>query len=430
LVVAVAVGLALGRFVTAGRGEGPAPGPTPVAARTTEAEVAALQDRLRRVPDDAPALTRLGVAYLARARETADPGYYAKAAEAVERSLALDPGRAATLTAAGLVALGRHDFAAALEWGRRAAEAAPDSADPLGVVFDAQVELGRYEEAVGTAQAMVDRRPSLAALARVSYVRELHGDRAGAVAAMAQAMTAGAPRAGDQASVAVLLGDLHLGGGDLAAASRAYDRALAVLPGYPPAEAGIARVAAASGDIEGAVARLEPVVRRVPSPEWAALLGDLHAALGRPAEAAAAYDLVRRLEALNQAAGVAADLELARFEADQAREPGGRPDVAVALAEAAFAQRPTVYAADALGWALRQAGRPAEALGPARAAVRLGTADALIWYHLAAVEADLGLVAEARDHLGHALALNPFLTVRDRPAALDLAERLGLEVAR
>src|SRR5207247_6239288 len=93
------------------------------------------------------------------------------------------------------------------------------------------------------------------------------------------------------------------------------------------------------------------------------------------------YDLVRTIEQLNRANGVAVDLELARFEADHAHDPGADPSAVVAMAGAALAERPTIYAEDAMGWALRQAGRPAEALPHARAAVRLGTADASLWYH-------------------------------------------------
>lgn len=126
------------------------------------------------------------------------------------------------------------------------------------------------------------------------------------------------------------------------------------------------------------------------------------------------------MEALNREAGVAVDLELARFEADHATP------AAVPMATAARDARPTVYADDTLGWALRQAGRPADALPYAQAAVRLGTADAVLWYHLAVIEADLGLLEDARTHLDRALATNPYLTVRDRPSALDLAARLGL----
>ncbi|HEV8424448.1 MAG TPA: hypothetical protein VGS14_04605 [Actinomycetes bacterium] len=43
-----------------------------------------------------------------------------------------------------------------------------------------------------------------------------------------------------------------------------------------------------------------------------------------------------------------------------------------------------------------------------------------------AVEADLGMTAPARHHLAEAFEINPYLTVRDRPAALALAGRLHL----
>jgi tetratricopeptide (TPR) repeat protein len=418
LAVAGVMGAALGRFALAGGDTAPAIPLRPAA--TTEAAVADLQSRLGAAPDDPALLARLGEAYLLRARETADPSYFSRAGQALDRSHALAPDHPATLTGLGLLALGRHDFPAALDLGRKAHALDPSSPQPLGVMADAHVELGRYDDAAETVQQMLDRRPSLASLSRASYLRELRGDVPGAITAMTQAAIAGAGSApGDLAYVETLLGDLHLGAGRLAEAEGAYRRALGRADA-PAAEVGLARVAAARGDLAGAGALLEEVTARLPQPAWLALLGDVQAALGRTADADATYDLVRQVEALNREAGVAVDLELARFEADHATP------AAVHLATAAREVRPTVYADDALGWALRQAGRPAEALPYARAAVRLGSADALFWYHLAAIEADLGHLDDARTHLDRALSTNPYLTVRDRPAALDLAARLGL----
>jgi tetratricopeptide (TPR) repeat protein len=423
--VTVLAGLLAGRFVVAGDGgEAPAARPA-VAGGGAAAEVARLQAEVRRRPGQPRLLTRLGVAYLARARETADPAWYAKAAGVLGQASKLAPADPETMVARGLLDLGRHDFRSALTWGARAARANPDLPDALGVVFDAEVELGRYQAAVATAQAMVDRKPAQGSLARVSYARELLGDPAGAVAAMVQAAAAGGSPA-DQAYVQTLLGNLHLGAGRLAPAEAAYRRALGGLPSAGLAEVGLARVAAARGDLAGAARLLEPVAGRLPLPATVALLGDVRAALGDPGAAAAQYRLVRVIERLNQANGVAVDLELARFEADHARDPGADPRRAVALARRAMAERPTIYAADTLGWALRQAGQPDRALPHARAAVRLGTRDALLWYHLAAVEADLGMTAAARRHLAEAFAISPYLTVRDQPTALALAGRLHL----
>jgi tetratricopeptide (TPR) repeat protein len=247
---------------------------------------------------------------------------------------------------------------------------------------------------------------------------------------MVQAAAASGASPSDQAYVQTLIGNLHLGAGRLAPAEAAYRRALDGVPGYGLAEVGRARVAAARGDLAGAARLLEPAATRLPLPATVALLGDVRAALGDPAAAAAQYRLVRVIERLNQANGVAVDLELARFEADHARDPAARPGRAVAMARRALAERPTIHASDTLGWALRQAGRARQALPHARAAVRLGTRDAQLWYHLAATEADLGMTATARRHLAEAFAISPYLTVRDQPAALALAGRLRLPAPR
>jgi tetratricopeptide (TPR) repeat protein len=431
LVVTVAAGLLVGRFLAAGEDGGQARTARPAAGAragtAVGAEVARLQAELRRRPGEPRLLTQLGVAYVARARETADPTFYVKAAGVLTQASRLDPGDPTTMVARGLLDLGRHDFGSALAWGTRAARANPDLPDALGVIFDAQVELGRYQAAVVTAQAMVDRKPAQGSLARVSYARELLGDPAGAVAAMVQAAAAGGDSPADRAYVQTLIGNLHLGAGRLAPAEAAYRRALDGLPGYGLAEVGLARVAAARGDLAGAARLLEPAAARLPLPATVALLGDVRAAQGDTRAATTQYRLVRVIERLNQANGVAVDLELARFEADQRQlDPGADRGRAVAMARRALAERPTIYASDTLGWALRQAGRPRQALPHARAAVRLGTRDGLLWYHLAAVEADLGMTAPARRHLAEAFAISPYLTVRDQPPALALAGRLHL----
>ncbi len=437
LAVTVLVGLLAGRFLLAGEGgsagAGAPAGPAPAAAGGTEATVARLQAQLRATPDQPVLLTRLGAAYLTRARETADPSWYGKAAGTLQRSYALDRANPQTLTALGLLGLARHDFRAALDWGARARALSPDAADPLGVVFDAQVELGRYREAPGTAQAMVDKKPNLASLARVSFIRELLGDPAGSLVAMEQALVAGAGSPADAAYVQTLVGDLHLGRGELDGAQAAYQRALRGQPGFGAAEVGLARVAIARGDLPRAARLLEPVATRLPLPATVALLGDVRAGLGRADDAARQYRLVRAIATLERANGVAVDLELARFEASHGRDPGGDPASAVGLARGALRQRPTMYGEDTLAWALRQAGRSSEALAHARAAVRLGTRDAMLWYHLAAIETDLGLRVPARQHLGRAFEINPYLMgpdagVRDRRDAVALAARLGVTV--
>jgi len=71
-------GLLVGRFLVAG-GDGGDPPVPPATGAGSAAAVARLQDQLRRRPDEPRLLTQLGVAYVTRARETADPSFYASA---------------------------------------------------------------------------------------------------------------------------------------------------------------------------------------------------------------------------------------------------------------------------------------------------------------------------------------------------------------
>lgn len=426
----------LGRFAFAGSST-PVAGPQVPAVRAAGAAAAIdrAQALLQTHPDEPRALTDLGIAYLSRARETADPAFYTLADRALSRSSRLVPDDLRTMVGVGVLQLSRHEFGAALALGNRATAAYPDSAEALGVVVDAQVELGRYPDAVRSAQAMLDRKPNLASLSRVSYLRELYGDPAGAIAAMTQARTAGSGSASDLAYVSVLLGDLLRGQNRLGEAAASYQAALASVPAYTPAAVGLARIDAARGNLASADRRLQGAVTTLPLPETVALYGDVLAALHRPGEAAQQYALVRATEALQRANGVVVDFESARFEADHARDPGARPATVVALARKALAARPTVYGHDVLGWALRQAGSPAAALPEANAALALGTRDAMLYYHRAVIEADLGQRAAAGRDLRTAFAISPALmssaalsSVRDLPMARALAARLGVAV--
>ena len=161
-----------------------------------------------------------------------------------QQALAGDGDDVDAMVGLGTLALARHEFAAALDWGEQARALAPYHAAAYGVIGDAQVELGRYDEAIETVQAMVDLRPDLSSYSRVSYLRELMGDREGALVAMEQAATAGSGYAENVAWVRVQLGNLRFDGGDLAGAASEYAAALAALPGYAP---GTRRTGASGG---------------------------------------------------------------------------------------------------------------------------------------------------------------------------------------
>lgn len=424
--IALVVGGFVGRFALLGSADDDTVA-TDLTPSGQAGSLAAAQAAVAADPDDPSLLINVGLLALDEARRTADPAFFAQADEAFTRATELVPDDIRTLIPAALLALSQHDFAGALVLAERARALAPLAVDPLGIQVDALVELGRYEEAAPLADEMVRRRPNLSSLSRLSYVLELRGDPEGALETMQQAVSAGGARDAGGAYVLALLGDVHLQAGRLDAAQASYERAIAVQKNQPQAVLGLARVMADRGDLTGAAAALEVFTQRVPLPDGVSLYADVLAAMGDESRAAEQRELVRAIEALNRSqGGISVDLELAKFEASHAKLPGGDPAGAVRLAETARASRPTIFGDDILGWALRQAGRPAEALVHAQAATRLGTADASLWWHLAAIEADLGMTAEARTHLERSRSISPYLPLNERAEAEALAAQLGL----
>ena len=378
----------------------------------SEQAILLLQSRLEQNPNDAATYAQLGLAYLQRVRQTADPQLYRLSEQAFNESLTRDAQQVDALLGQGMLALARHNFPAALQWGQQAKTLNPYRAQILGVLVDAYTELGQYEPALATTQAMVDLRPDLASYSRVSYQRELHGDVTGAIEAMTSAVAMAPADSEEWAWTQVQLGNLYLNQGQLDEAKAVYEECLYYQANYAYALAGLARIEAAQGAYQAAIERLQPLVERLPLPEFAILLGDLYTTTQQPEAAQQQYDLVRLIQQLNARAGMSVDLELALFEADY-----GQADVALAKAREAYERRPSVVAADVLGWALYQHGDYEEAWIYAQKALRLGTQDALWHYHAAKIAYALGDTNEARTYLVKALAINPAFSIRYTPDA-------------
>ena len=370
-------------------------------ARSSDARIASLQMAIGDGTSRPGPYAALGDAYLQKARETFDPSYYARADTALREALRRDPREAGALTAMGVLANARHDFPAAVRFGERARTAAPNAVKPYGVIVDALVELGRFDAAEQALQRMVDLKPNLDSYARVSYFRELHGDTTGAIEAMRLAASAGGDARENLAYVQTLLGNLELARGEVGAARGAYSLALSRYPEYVPAQAGLARAAAARGDLAAAIRRYERVVERLPLPEYAVALAEAELAAGRRASARENLALVEVQQRLQRRGGVNVDAEMAIVEADH-----GSAQRAVKLARRAWAASPSLRAADALGWALTRAGEPAQGLEYAERALRLGSRDPLYLYHAGIAASDAGRPDLARRYLAQALEPN------------------------
>jgi len=391
-------------------------------ATLSDRQMQAARDTIERAPAAPGGYNLLCAAYLKQARETGDFSFNARAEAALNRSLELSPAED-NYDALGLQAtllLAYHRFDEALEVARRAQTMRPQ--DPLnyGAITDALVELGDYRGAFAAAQKMMDLRPGALSYARVSYLRELQGDTRGAI----EAMRAAAEAAGDPETRAwcrVHLGDLLINTNDLAAAEQEFNRALAGLPDYHLAFTGLARARLAAGDTDNAIRFYERARQRVPMPDTAIALGDLHFKLGHLDEAKKLYDMVELTERTGLAGQNPYSRQLALFYADHDM----KLDDALHIMRRERAARSDIYTCDALAWVLYKKGDLAAAKTAIAEASRLGTRDAGIAYHTGMIEHALGHHREAAKHLQLALDINPTFDVLQAEVAKRTLRTLG-----
>ena len=351
------------------------PGAPPTSADGLRQRIDDMERRLRAEAHDVGASVLLADALLRQARATSDGRPAGRAAVVLEAALKDAPAQYDALRMLGAIYLSQHRFGEALAVARRARSLRPADAWNYGVMGDALLELGDYDQAFDAFDTMAAMRPSAAAYARASYGRELRGDLNGALEAMQmarQATTGEDPEA--QAWYGAQLGELFLKMGKLDLANREYRRAAFAYPNYPPAMIGQGKVQAARGDREGALAIYLDQVKRTPTLDLAARIGDLYAAGGDRSQAERYYQLA---EDVAGPAPAQTEANLALFLAEHDRK---LPD-AVRIAERVSAVRHDIFTDDALSWAYYKVGRLDDALAASQRALRTGAEDARIAAH-------------------------------------------------
>ncbi|NUO47718.1 MAG: tetratricopeptide repeat protein [Polyangiaceae bacterium] len=340
----------------------------------------------------------LGRAWIRKARETADAGYYLHARACAEAVLSRDPEHSMALDLLGLTQLSQHRFEDALSTADRVLAMKADQIAALGNKSDALLELGRYDEAIAAASSMVDLKPSLPSYSRASYLSWLSGDEKAALESARLAIesandpTDPEPRCYAMVQAAAIF--LHKG--DYEGADIGYQRALKDCPDYPPALLGRGRAALALGKADAAVTYLSAAKKGSRSIEILWRLGDALEASGKKTEAEEMYvELIKRGEREDPRT-------VAQFLATKGRDL----EKAIALATAEMKERPGIYTEDALAWSLFKAGRTDEAAVLAARSARLGTRDAALLYHAGAIAMKRG-DDKGRGLVERALELSP-----------------------
>lgn len=363
-----------------------------------------LEAQYRGNPDDIRVVHQLAQALLLRARESANPRDIEQAEALIRRSMTLAPQAPQTWTLKAWSEMGRHRFGEALASARRGYELDPRSAANLGIMSDALVELGRYQEAVKATQAMMDLAPGLPAYTRAAHLRFLHGDTEGAIELMQSAVMAGKPRSEETAWALLQLSELYLQRGDALAADKAAHAAAETLAA-PAALAQMGRVRVLEGRFAEALVLFKQAQKKQTHPEYAFAIWELARGLGMEAEEKRQAALLKALAQLDETSG---GLNRRLFAAFLAQQPDGLME-AERLARLDLVERPDIYSEENLAWTLHRAGKTEEAARHAENALRLGTQDSMILYRCGAILAQAGQVERGRALARLALQRNPYV---------------------
>src|SRR5262249_29983188 len=125
-----------------------------------------------------------------KARASTDPGFYASAGASAEMALAIDPRHAPARNLKALVAMNDHRFADARDEAAQILARDPEDLLALGTMRDALLALGRFGEALASAQTRMDLKPNLPSYTRAAHLRWLQGDVATAKAFLKRAIDA------------------------------------------------------------------------------------------------------------------------------------------------------------------------------------------------------------------------------------------------
>ncbi|WP_406450595.1 tetratricopeptide repeat protein [Streptomyces sp. NBC_00876] len=416
----------------------PVPGPVSRAMTATTAGspaslsdlTALIGDRQQWVgthPSDARSWAVLGSAYVEWADRAADPSYYARAEQALKRSLNVQPGERGNEAAwLGLASLAnaRHDFVTAKKWGETVRSRQPGQWTVYPQLIDAYNGLGDQKSAITAVEKFAALRAGVPSLGRTA---DMYRDRGWREDALATAQDAAnrARTPAEKAACLSRLGELAWERGEPQEAVAQYGAALRTDSAHHPSLAGRARALAALGRTDEAQRDYRAALAKSPRPAYMVELGELYESLGLDGDSANQYTQLRRALARAKEQGVDDSLLLGSFEAAH-----GDAAAAVELLRAEWDRgHHSAAVADALGWALHRSGDSASALEYAERAVDSGGQNAAYAYHLGMVQRALNDFGPARRHLEEALRTNPRFSPLDAPRAQEALDTLGLPPA-
>ena len=386
--------------------------------RPVDALITRLQEQIRRIPDKTDPWIELGRAWIRKARENSEPGYYLQADACASVVLAHETENAAALNLRGLVLLNSHRFAEAEALARRIV--VKRDFDPMGwgTLSDALLEQGRIEEAEAAVKKMIEQKPSLPSYSRASYLAFLRGSSAAAKELIRLAIDAAPNSRGNaepRAFALVQAAQMFFLEGDYSGADAGFVLALQAMPDYPPALVGRGQVALSEGRYAEAEQLLLRAYQLSPLAETAWHLGDARTMQRKDQDAASAYADLLRIGRRTDPRTVALFLAIENRDLQQAQE----------LIDRERSGRNDLYTQDVYAVVLSRRGHHTEAQRSIDGILAVGVRDPRFLYHGAIIHHAAGNKARAHALLQQLLKQSPHFDVIAEP----IAQRLALELA-
>jgi tetratricopeptide (TPR) repeat protein len=374
-------------------------------------EISRLQQQIRSGRNVQLWLEQLGWAFVAKARESFDPGFYKLAEQCAVSIEKRNPQSHEGMLLRAHVLQNLHRFKESETLARRLVQQRGLSFD-YGLLGDALMEQGKLKDAIEAYQRMMDVKPDLHAYARAAHMRWLKGDLAGAIEAMQLAVGAASPLNAESAAwVNTRLAFYQFQAGAFDEAEQRCAFALSLQTNYPPALLLSGRMLLAKSESREAVDALENAARQNPLPEYQWTLAEALRADGREDEAS-------RIEAQLRRHGASGDPRTLALFLSTRQESA---EAALRLAQAELESRSDVFTHDALAWSLAAAGKLSEAHSEMQRALAEGTEDGRLFFHAAIIASRTGHAEEAARWLRKASELSHLLLPSERDQLQNVA---------
>lgn len=335
---------------------------------------------------DAKQLENLGWAYINKAQESFDPGFYKLAEQTVECMNRQQADTLATLLMQGHIFQNLHKFKQAELIARQLVQKRAYWYD-YGLLGDALMEQGELSLATAAYQQMMDQNPGPQAYNRAAYMRWLTGDVDGAIELLKLSMSAYAGQNSiSSAWTLTRIADYELQSGQIVSASKHINAVLAKQPGYAPALLVQSRIKMALGLKAQAIAVLTRALELNPLPEYKWEL----------IEAIAGIEILQNKRAeVERQLMQTGETEDRRTFALYLASTGIDPEKALTLAKQETAIRQDVFTLDTLAWALRANNQLDAADKYSKQALKAGTRSARLYYHAGVIASERGDTTEA-----------------------------------